>query len=399
MKTTETDLKVKKKVNIKLLLTAVITAVISVFISFVVFYVVFLGDGRFLKLKQLDFFVENNFYGDVNETELTDSIVEGYVSGLGDRFAGYYDAESAEKRAESLNGNGSGIGIIVAQHPDTGYIYVKNVYDDGPAAKAGLKQGDQITAVDNVSVLDIGYSQAVDSIIREQGQKVELTLLRKDKTFNVKVEASTFTTQTVFSKLLSSGYGYVEITSFNNETPVQFENTVNRLVQQGAKALIFDLRGNGGGTVDSVTEMVDFICPEGVIMTVRYADGTEEVIAESDKDEINLPMVVLTDGATASASELFTASVKEFGKGISIGEKTFGKGVMQTTYNLYDGSSVVFTVAEFFPHSGKTFNEVGISPDIKVSLNDEQVKRRYLLTEDDDPVILAAVNYLNENEK
>lgn len=396
MKTTETQFQTKKRNNKKLLLTAVITAVISVFISFVVFYFVFLGNGRFLKLKQLDFFVNNYFYGDVDETELTDSVIEGYVKGLGDRFAGYYDVESAEKRADSLNGTGSGIGIIVTQHPDTGYIYVKNVYDGCPAAKAGITVGDQITAIDNISVLETGYSEAVDSIIRELGETVELTLLRGDKTLSVTVEYAEFTTQTVFAELLDSGYGYIEITSFNNETTVQFENTINQLAEQGAKALIFDLRGNGGGTVDSVTEMVDFICPEGVIMTVKYSDGSQEVIAESDKEEVDLPMVVLTDSSTASASELFTASVKEFGKGISIGEKTFGKGVMQTTYNLYDGSSVAFTVAEFFPHSGKSFNEVGISPDIQVTITEEQSKYRYLLSKDADPVISAAVEYLNE---
>lgn len=399
MKTTENNFETKKKINIKLLLTAVITAVISVFISFVVFYFVFLGDGKYTKLKQLDFFVENYFYGEVDDTELTDSIIEGYVDGLNDRFAGYYDVESAEKRADSLNGTGSGIGIIVTQHPDTGYIYVKNIYDNGPAAKSGITVGDQITAIDNVSVLDTGYSEAVDSIIRELGQQVALTLLRGDKTFDVTVEYSKFTTQTVFAKLLDSGYAYIEITSFNNETAVQFENTVNQLVEQGAKALIFDLRGNGGGTVESVTEMVDFICPKGVVMTVRYADGSEKILAESDESEINLPMVVLTDGSTASASELFTASVKEFGKGISVGNKTFGKGVMQTTYNFYDGASVAFTVAEFFPHSGNSFNEVGISPDIDVSITEEQLKYRYLLTVDEDPVISAAVKYLNENEQ
>ncbi len=396
MKTIDNNLTSRKKSNKKLLLTAVITAVISVFISFVVFYFVFLGDARFLKLKQLDFLVRNNFYGDVDETELTDSIIEGYVKGIGDRFAGYYDVESTEKRVDSLNGNGSGIGIIVTEHPDTGYIYVKNVYDDGPAAKAGIVSGDQITAIDNISVLDTGYSQAVDSIIRELGETVELALLRGDKSITVTVEYSKFTTQTVFAQFFDGGYGYIEITSFNNETTAQFENAVNQLVQLGAKALIFDLRGNGGGTVDSVTEMVDFICPEGVVMTVKYADGREEVLAESDKNEIDLPMVVLTDGSTASASELFTASVKEFGKGISVGEKTFGKGVMQTTYNLYDGSSVAFTVAEFLPHSGNSFNGVGISPNIEISLTEEQSKYRHQLSKDSDPVISAAVEYLNE---
>lgn len=397
MKKTENNLPSRKKPNIKLLLTAVITAVISVFISFAVFYFVFLGDGRYIKLKQLDALIQNHFYGEVDNSQLNDSIIEGYVSGLNDKFASYYDEQSAEKRAESLNGNGSGIGIIVTKHPDTEYLYVKNVYDGGPAQKAGILVGDQIAAVDGVAVETTGYNQAVDSIIRDVGEAVTLTLVRGEKRLDVTARCSDFTSQTVFYTLYDSGYAYIEITSFNNETPVQFENAVNQLVTKGASALIFDLRGNGGGTVESVTEMIDFLCPKGTIMTAKYADGSQKVIAESDEQEINVPMVVLTDSSTASASELFTACIKDFGKGISIGETTYGKGVMQTTYELYDGSDVSFTVAEFFPHSLKSFNEIGISPDIEVNLNDTQKKYRYQLTHQEDPVINAAVKYLDEN--
>ena len=204
--------------------------------------------------------------------------------------------------------------------------------------------------------------------------------------------------QTVFYRLLENGLGYVEITSFNGETPSQFKSAVNDLVEKGATALIFDVRGNGGGTVDSVTEMVDFLCPEGTVMTAKYGDGTVETVATSDASEIDLPMVVLTDEATASAAELFTASIMEFGKGVSVGAKTYGKGVMQGTYYLSDGSSVVITIAEFFVHNDVSFNEKGIEPEVSVTLTEEQRIYRYIRPLTEDPVLIAAIAKLGESD-
>lgn len=384
------------KQNKKILLTAVITAVITLFISFIIFYLLFFLDGIYLKLKQLDYLVENYFYGEIDTNKINDLIVRGYISGLDDKYANYYSLEDTEQRNNSLSGKGQGIGIIVVKHPDNENIYVKNVYEKGPAFEAGIRAGDCIVAVDGKKVADMGYSEAVDFILRDIGDKMILDISREEKVFKAEVTCTEFAAQTVFSKLINDKYGYIEITSFNGETALQFENAINQLEASGAKALIFDLRGNGGGTVDAVCEMVDFICPEGTIMTVKYSNGKTEVIGESNKEEINLPMVVLTDGATASASELFTASVKDFGKGISVGSKTYGKGVMQTTYNFTDGSSVAFTVAEFLPHSQESFNLKGIEPDIAVALTEEEIKYQHIITEEKDSVILAAIGYLDE---
>ncbi len=396
----EKDIEIKpKNLKIKLLLTAVITAVISVFVTGLGFFFILFQNDKYVKLRELDFFIENNFYGDVDTDKVMDSILSGYVYALDDKYAGYYNAEDAKIRNDDLMGTAKGIGVIVTLHPDTKNIYVKHVYNECPAKTAGIAVGDQITAIDGKLVTDTGYTEAVDSILREIGETVRLTMLRGEEAFDVTVEYSSFTSQSVFPKMLDSNIGYIEITSFNAETVAQFENAVNKLENDGAIGLVFDLRGNGGGTVDSVTEMVDFLVPEGVVMTAKYASGKEETVAKSDKDEIDLPMVVLTDRSTASASELFTASIKEFGKGISVGTTTYGKGVMQSTYSLSDGSNVVFTVAEFYPHSGKSFNEKGISPDVEVKLNEEQAKYFHQLDEKDDPVIVAAVEHLVSYEK
>ncbi len=387
-------IKVKKNSISKILIAVVITAVISVSITSLIFYFAVIKDPTFIKLKQLKTLAEDNYYGELDEAALDRAIFSGFASGLGDRFAGYYDAEETRRRNDSIKGNAQGLGMIVVKNVDSQGIYIKHVYDHSPAKEQGLMSGDIITAVDSVDNNDVGYEKALNSIIREVGEKVTLTVNRADKTFDVELTFSEFESQTVFCEMLDTDIGYVIITSFNSGTVTQFQNGVNSLITQGAKSLIFDLRQNGGGTVDSVCEMVDFLCGEGDIMTVEYADGSRKVIARSDKEEVGLPMVCLTDGNTASAAELFTASIIDFGKGISVGSTTFGKGVMQSTFPLFDKSSMVFTIAEFFPHSGKSFNKKGIEPQIKVELTEEQSKYFHTLSPQDDPVISAAKEYL-----
>lgn len=383
----------------KLIFTVVLTAVITAFITFSFcksyFYIEPTVNTKLTELRNI---VDRYYYGEPDPEMIEKAMLEGYVYGLGDKYSYYFDISDSDKRSEDLKGITTGIGLIVVQHPETKNIYVKNVYDNAPANKAGLRVGDQIAAVDSKLVSELGYAEAVNSISREIGKTVDLTVIRGDKTLNITVTYSEFVSQTVFYRLLENGLGYVEITSFNGETPSQFKSAVNDLVEKGATALIFDVRGNGGGTVDSVTEMVDFLCPEGTVMTAKYGDGTVETVATSDASEIDLPMVVLTDEATASAAELFTASIKEFGKGVSVGAKTYGKGVMQGTYYLSDGSSVVITIAEFFVHNDVSFNEKGIEPEVSVTLTEEQRIYRYISPLTEDPVLIAAIAQLGEND-
>ncbi len=393
-------LKKPKKGIWKIFLAVVLTAVISVSASFYCFQEFFkVEPTTYTKLTEIQNIVDNYYYGEADPEQIEKGILQGYVYGLGDKYAAYLDISDSDKRSEDLKGNATGIGIIVVQHPDTGNIYVKNVYDNAPAKKSGIKPGDQITAIDSVLVTDSGYAKAVSSIQREIGETVEITVLRDGKTLNLKITYSEFVAQTVFHKLLDNGYGYVEITSFNSETVAQFKNAVNDLVEKKASALIFDVRGNGGGTVDSVTEMVDFLCPEGDIMKAKYGDGSIETIATSDADEIKLPMVVLTDEDSASASELFTASLIEFGKGVSVGSTTFGKGVMQATYGLADGSSLIITIAEFFVHNDVSFDGEGIEPEVPVELTKEEIVYRHISPLEEDPVIIAAIDYLDKNNE
>ena len=377
----------------KYILTIILTVIVTLAVTFAFLYVWIFSDSKYLKLKQMDFFLKD-FYGEVNEQDIEDGIIKGYLNGLNDKYAGYYTAEENEERNNRLEGQAIGIGIIVVKHPTNDTIYVKHVYDNAPAQKAGFREGDEILAIDGVSVLDEGYSVAVDSLLRKVGDKVQILLLRNGEKISVSVDYSAFAAQSVFYKMIDKS-GYIEILSFNSETITQFENAVNALISKGAKGLIFDLRGNGGGTVESVTQILDFLMPKGTLMTVKYADGTTQIYAKSDENEIELPMAVLTDESTASAAELFAASVRDFNKGVLIGTTTYGKGLMQSTFGFSDGSAAVFTIAEFFSHSGESFNGKGLIPDIEVKLNDEQKTRFHLLTDLEDPVKQAAIEWMN----
>lgn len=383
----------KKGISKKTLITVIVTALISVLASFLIFVLIFLTGTKTGKLYLLEAFLNTSFYGDLDRDKLYEGAVSGMLEGTGDKYADYYNKEETEERNMSLDGSARGIGVLVTLHPDTGNIFVRNVYDDSPANKAGIKDGDQIVAIDGKKVTEVGYAEAVDSIAREIGETATIELLRGEDLLTVEVTYTELTAQSVFTKVIYDDVGYIKITAFNRETPAQFEKGVVDLMNKGVNSLVFDLRRNGGGTVDSVNEMVDFLCPEGKIMTCKYADGREEVVS-SDASEIDLPMVVLTDEGTASAAEVFAASIKDFGKGITVGTKTYGKGVMQSTFTFPDGSCAVFTVAEIIPHSGKSYDGKGIEPDIKVELTEEQLIYFAVTKTEDDSVVKAAVESL-----
>lgn len=385
--------KTGKKGIAKYLIVILTTAILSFAVAFVAVYFWLSGDIKYLKLKEMDFFI-NQFYGEVDEEKIADGVIRGYLSAIDDKYAGYFTAEENKERSDRLDGQAVGIGIIVVKHPHNDSIYIKHVYDNCPAAKSGLKDGDEIIAIDGVSIAEQGYEKAVNSILREIGSTVDLLLLRDGEKISVSVEYSKFAAQSVFAKMIGD-YGYIEIVSFNAESIAQFKNAVNSVREKGAKGLIFDLRGNGGGTVESVTEILDFLMPEGVIMSVKYGNGETKTYAKSDDEQVELPMVVLVDNQTASASELFSATVRDFNKGVLIGETTFGKGVMQGTFSFTDGSASVFTIAEFFPNSGESFNNIGLVPDVNVTLTEEQKINFHIMADEEDPVKQAAVDWLS----
>lgn len=376
------------------ILLVTVSVLVTALLMIGIFAIVLFKVPGMLDLLVLDHYVERYHLNDTDASNLRDGILSGYIDGLDDDYAYYYNTEGTEKRSDHLHGVGNGLGVTVIKHPDNMTVYVVRVYDNSPAQKAGICPGDEIISVDGVSVLQSGYSAAVDSIKRENGTDVVLGLIHDGTESEVTVTVSDITVQSVFYEIIN-GYGYTEITEFTDETVVQFKNALNSLQSDGIRGLIFDLRGNGGGKVSSVGDILDELVGEGDVMTVRYKDNSTSVMLSSDSEETDLPMTVLTDGSTASAAELFSATIRDFSKGVLIGTTTYGKGVMQDTFKLSDGSTAVFTVAEFLPHSLESFNGTGLAPDIKVELTDEQIKYRRIRPLSADPVVVSAVDWLD----
>ena len=353
------------------------------------------NDSAYGKLVALQNVVRK-FYVDadeVDESVLNDMMATGYIYVLGDPYSAYLNEETYSSILYSNEGGTSGVGVTVVFDPETSAIYVVRVSEESPAAQAGLQSKDRIIAVDSVAVTQENYDQSVSNIRGETGTDVILTVLRDGETFDVTVTRGDFTATSVYSRMIGT-VCLIEITDFNTATTEQFKSALDEAVASGATGLIFDLRGNTGGLVDVTSDMLDMLLPKGEIGYAVYNGGKRVSLAKSDAKEIDLPMAVLTDGDTASASEYFALALRDYEKAALIGEKTFGKGIMQSTMPLGDGSAVRVTVAQFYTKSGTEFHGVGLSPDREVKI-DQSASSRFLLADSDEPVIQAAIDYLN----
>ena len=350
------------------------------------------GISKYLELEDR---IKRSFVDETNEKTLADGVALGMVYALNDPYSAYMSAEEYNKKLDDNEGLDAGIGISICSHPDTSYIYVINVSVGSPADLAGIKAGDSITAVDGTDVLEIGVSAAVEKIRGEIGTDCVLSINRGDETLSLTATRGRYVTTSVFSHMIDS-LCYIQITDFNAATVPQFEAAIADATDKGATGLIFDVRGNGGGTLDSVDKILDILLPEGEVVSATYKNGKKEVLFSSDKNEIDLPMTVLCDEGTASAAELFAASIRDFEKGKLIGTKTYGKGIMQETFALSDGSAVRLTVAYFNPPSGINFHGKGLTPDIEITLTEDEQNYFYFLTDETDPVIKQAVKIMTK---
>lgn len=344
------------------------------------------------KIKTFERLIDENFYKDADKQALADGIAAGFIAGLGDRYSEYMNADTYAKEKQNNQGKNVGIGINIMRD-ESGYVLVQSVNPDSPAEKAGVTAGDLIVKVENTDVLETGYDEAYLKLLGEVGTRCVFTVRRDGKDIDMDVVREEYESVSVYFRMIG-GVGYIKITGFHDNTPDQFEDALDSLREQKPKGLVFDLRNNGGGTLDSVAKMLDILLPEGDIVSAVYKGGDKEVLYTSDENEIDLPMNVLINGGTASASELFAAAIRDYGKGKLVGENSYGKGVMQRTYELDDGSAVKLTVALFNPPSGKNFNEKGLAPELEVILTDEQKEIFLTLTDENDPQLTTAVKDL-----
>lgn len=320
------------------------------------------------KLTEVDKYIRANYLGELDENTLNNYIAKGYVAGLGDRYSTYYTPEEYTNELNAYKGNLMGIGVSVSMD-SSGYILVHDVYEDSPAETAGILPGDLIVKVNALDVTSTTYQEALEALkTGDIGTTVNLTVRRNNQDIGMEVTRQKLTITSVHSRLISDTVGYIQITEFNDATVAQFQQAINDMQSIGAQSLIFDLRSNGGGSVEAMARMADLLVPEGVIVSATYSNDVEKVLHRSGESELNMPMVVLMDGNTASSSELFIAALMDYDKCKTVGATTFGKGVMQDIHQFSDGSAVKLTTAKIFSPKGYNYDGVGIEPEFKVDL-------------------------------
>lgn len=320
------------------------------------------------KLSYLKKLIDETYLHDVKEKDLNEGIYKGYVEGLGDQYSAYYDKKETKKLTESLDGSFSGIGTVMTQDASSGVITITRVYDDSPAKKAGIKTGDILYRVEEKTVTGKDLDKVVSWIKGKKGTKVNLTLLRGTNSDKIKVTATrdVINVETVKYKVLENQIGYISISEFDSVTGAQFAKALKQLQKKNIEGLVVDLRNNPGGSLSTVCDILDSILPKGLIVYTKDKNGKKEEYTSDEKHRLNLPMSVLVNGQSASASEIFAGAVQDYGKAEIIGTQTYGKGVVQNLFDLKDGTCVKLTTSEYFTPKGRNIDGKGITPDVKI---------------------------------
>lgn len=320
------------------------------------------------KLSYLKKLIDETYLHDVKEKDLNEGIYKGYVEGLGDQYSAYYDKKETKELTESLDGSFSGIGAVMTQDASSGVITITRVYDDSPAKKAGIKTGDILYRVEEKTVTEKDLDKVVSWIKGKKGTKVNLTLLRGTNSDKIKVTATrdVINVETVKYKVLENQIGYISISEFDSVTGAQFAKALKQLQKKNIEGLVVDLRNNPGGSLSTVCDILDSILPKGLIVYTKDKNGKKEEYTSDEKHRLNLPMSVLVNGQSASASEIFAGAVQDYGKAEIIGTQTYGKGVVQNLFDLKDGTCVKLTTSEYFTPKGRNIDGKGITPDVKI---------------------------------
>ena len=345
-----------------------------------------------LKLEEIMDIYHTSYIGELDESNAVENVVNGYVVSV-DKYGRYMTEEEYADMMTDYAAQLVGIGIHIIYDADDAVIEVVNVMPGSPSEKAGLVFGDRIVAVDGESVAELGYQPAVDRVKGAVGTTVTLTIERGSETFDVGVMRDTFTEQTVIHRVTDTSpeIGYVRILSFDSGTPAQFKSAVEELQAQGCTSLVLDVRGNPGGLLDSVVEILDYVLPEGPIVRLIDADDKVETI-ESDADALDMKLVVICDANTASAGELFTSAIKDYHYATVIGTVTYGKGTVQSIRRLPDGDALSYSYKMYDPPYSDNYEGIGVTPDIIVEQDGEAKNVNiFKLTEETDTQLHAAI--------
>lgn len=362
----------------KTILVVLVTAIVT---SFVLVNVGFLGFvppaeyKRYAKYKALEQSIKREFYKKPDEKKLEDATYKGLFSGLDDVYSAYYTADEMKQLLEVATGKYVGIGFVVGADKATGAIRVESVMNNSPAKESGVKKGDLVVAVNGKKYSYMEMDIAVKNIRGPENTSVKITFLRDGKKIDKTITRKEIKIVSIESKMLEDKIGYINIKSFEEETAEDFRKALASLEAQGMKALIIDVRDDGGGLLTVVEDICDRILGKAVIVYTKDRQGKKEYLKSSDKEKIDKPIVVLTNRSSASASEILTGAVLDNKAGISIGETTYGKGLVQGMLKLKDGSGYKLTTAQYFTPNGNYIDKKGIKPTIEVKDKDQQLPK------------------------
>lgn len=346
------------------------------------------------KLNTIENIVDKYYIDSVSVNDLEDGMYRGLMSSLGDPYAAYYSEAELAKLMESTEGVFYGIGVYLMYNEEYGYPQVTGIMDDSPASMTNLRVDDFITNVDGKDILGMELSDAVTLIKGEEGTDVTLTIVRRatNEVFDITFTRARVESPTVSYEMFDNGIGYIQIKEFDEVTVEQFTEALANVKGSRAKALILDLRGNPGGSVPAVVDIARELLPAGVIVSTEDKYGMVQEYTCPGEHVVDIPMVVLVNGGSASASEILSGAIKDYGVGTLMGTTTYGKGIVQRILPLEDGSAVKLTVSHYYTPLHNDIHKVGIEPDIVVEFDVDA----YLEDENNDNQLDAAKDYLLE---
>ena len=351
---------------------------------------------QYNKLSEIDRFVRAGEYFTIDEDTLNDRLAAGYMNGINDKYAVYYTAKEYSEKQSVEKGTLTGIGVAVVNDTSSGYARIIRLYDNSPAAEAGMQVGGFITAINDESTRNITSTARLTSkLLGEEGTTTTITYLtpdRQEQQLNL-VHSNSKTPSIYTRQMVADTCGYIRIDAFTSGTASEFKAAVDELLQQGANSLVFDLRDNTGENLNAALVAADYCVPSGEIAKQQDRDGNVTVLRMSDETEINVPIVCLVNGSTAGSAELFANALRKMAGATLVGTQTAGKGVvMSDAQSFSDGSAAYITVGLLLDNEDQTWNEEGLRPDIDAALSVDEQNAYYDYTLDTDPQISKAVN-------
>ena len=351
------------------------------------------------KAKYIEETVKESYTGDIDDEQMEEYMYKGMMASLGDPYSAYYTSEEYEELTTETTDSYEGIGVVMQQDVNTGEVKVVRCYEGAPGEKAGLLPEDVLVEVNGESVSGMELSEVVDKVKSSQDQVAHLTIAREGESeyLEIDVHLEEVNIPVVQSEMLEDNIGYIALYEFTEQTEPQYMEAFEALKDQGMERLIIDVRNNPGGLLTSVCDILEDILPEGLIVYTEDKNGEREEYTCDGENELDIPLAVLVNGNSASASEIFAGAIQDYSKGTIVGTTTFGKGIVQSLIPFNDGSAIKTTTAKYYTPSGKCIHGTGIQPDVEVELS-EGLEQETSISHEEDNQLQKAIEVVKGSE-